>query len=79
MISKRANMNKARHPELVLYVLGSLLGSCSTSSNARRRRTISASLKKKNMSVGVKKKGMKENKPSYIGAILSSDTVEMKV
>jgi len=30
------------------------------------------------MSVGVKKKGMKENKPSYIGVVLSSDTVGMK-
>ena len=28
MISKRADTNKTRHPELVLCVLGSLLGSC---------------------------------------------------
>jgi len=33
---------------------------------------------KKNMRVGVKKKGTKENKPSYIGVVLSSDTIGMK-
>jgi hypothetical protein len=27
-ISKRVNTSKVRHPELVLYVLGSLPGSC---------------------------------------------------
>jgi len=31
------------------------------------------------MSVGAKKKGMKENKLSYIGTVLSSDTAGMKV
>jgi len=31
------------------------------------------------MSVDVKKKGTKENKPSNIGVVLSSDTVGMKV
>ena len=50
-----------------------------TSANDRRRRTISTSLKKKNMSVGARKKGMKENKLRYIGIILSSDTARMKV
>jgi hypothetical protein len=31
------------------------------------------------MSIDVKKKGMKESRLSYIGIILSSDTVGMKV
>ena len=31
------------------------------------------------MSVGVKKKGTKENKPSYIGIVIFSDTAGMKV
>jgi len=31
------------------------------------------------MSVGVKKKGTKENKPSYTGVVLFSDTVAIKV
>jgi hypothetical protein len=42
-------------------------------------RTTSADSKKKNMSVGVKKKGTKENKLSYIGVAHSSDNVRMKV
>jgi hypothetical protein len=35
-------------------------------------------LKKKNMSVGAKKKGTKENKLSYIGLVLSSRTIGTK-
>jgi len=31
------------------------------------------------MSVGARKKGMKENKQSYIGIVLSSDTAGIKV
>jgi hypothetical protein len=46
--------------------------------NARRRRNTSTGLKK-NMSIGTRKKGMKESRLSYIGTILSSDIIEMKV
>jgi hypothetical protein len=35
-------------------------------------------LRKKNLRVGAKKKGMKENKLSYIGTVLSSDIVGMR-
>ena len=31
------------------------------------------------MSIGAKKKATKENKPCYIGVVLSSDTAGMKV
>jgi len=41
--------------------------------------TTSATLKKKNMSIGARKKGMKENRLSYIETILSSNTIGMKV
>ena len=41
--------------------------------------TTDTGLKKKNMSIYVKKKGMKESKPSYIGTVLSLDTVGTKV
>jgi hypothetical protein len=30
------------------------------------------------MSIGARKKGMKENKQSYIGIVISSDTAAMK-
>jgi hypothetical protein len=42
------------------------------------RRTINADLEKKNLSINAKKKGTKENKLSYIGVALSSDTVGTK-
>jgi hypothetical protein len=38
-----------------------------------------ASLKKKHMSIDAKKKGMKENKLSYIRTVLSSGTIGTKV
>jgi hypothetical protein len=42
------------------------------------RRTINAGLEKKNLSISAKKKGMEENKLSYIGVSLSSDTIGTK-
>jgi hypothetical protein len=44
----------------------------------QKRRTTSAGLKKKNMTIGVKKKGSKENKLSYIRVVLSLDNVGTK-
>jgi hypothetical protein len=42
------------------------------------RRTINVGLEKKNLSISAKKKGLKENKLSYIGVALSLDTVGTK-
>jgi len=36
-------------------------------------------LKKKNMSIGARKKGMKESRLNCIGIVVSSDTVGTKV
>ena len=47
-------------------------------SKYRHGRSDGKNMMKKNMSVGVRKKGTKENKLSYIGIVLASDTIRMK-